>query len=81
VHQLARVRWGALVRPILHVLPWRADPPWRDARRRGVRGLLALLDEKGMLSINYLGTDPPTSAVVPADSALKVRSDPTALEG
>lgn len=41
----------------------------------GVRGLIVSLDENGLLSLGYLGTDPPTSAVAAVpDSPLKVRN-------
>jgi hypothetical protein len=41
---------------------------------RGVRGLIVSLDENGLLSLGYLGTDPPTSAVAAVpDSPLKVQ--------
>ena len=36
----------------------------RTKESRGARGLIVSLDEDGLLSLNYLGTDPPTSMVV-----------------
>lgn len=36
----------------------------RSRNVRGARGLIVSLDEDGLLSLNYLGTDPPTSMVV-----------------
>ena len=30
-------------------------------------GLIVTLDDDGVLAVNYLGTDPPTSAVVSSD--------------
>ena len=42
--------------------------PWFDFDPSGIAGMIVSLDEDGRLAVNYLGTDPPTSAVVASDS-------------
>ena len=35
---------------------------------RNIPGMIALMDQQGNLSVNYLGTDPPTSAVIQSET-------------